>query len=98
MYLFRNLNHKFSNYLLSDRIVFCIYMKKYGMQVSQMNEPLQRVTIFSLEKLIVVTCIAYTIRVFIHYIHISLARYVFLTKNELKQIGLFTPGQWEIFY
>ncbi|CAF1132311.1 unnamed protein product [Rotaria sordida] len=43
------------------------------------------------KRLIIVTCILYTIRVFIHYIHISLARYVFLTKNELKQIGLFTP-------
>ncbi|CAF3220897.1 unnamed protein product [Rotaria sp. Silwood2] len=43
------------------------------------------------KRLIVVTCVLYTIRVFIHYIHISLARYVFLTKNELKQLGLLAP-------
>jgi hypothetical protein len=49
--------------------------------------------LFLLEKLIIVTCIAYTFRVLAHYIHISLARYVFLTKNELKQLGLYAPGE-----
>lgn len=34
------------------------------------------------------TCIAYTLRVLAHYVHLALAKYVFLTKTELKQIGL----------
>ncbi|CAF1571423.1 unnamed protein product [Rotaria magnacalcarata] len=47
--------------------------------------------IWNAKRFIVVTCLVYTIRVFIHYIHISLARYVFLTKIELKQLGLLSP-------
>ncbi|UJR13953.1 hypothetical protein I4U23_000956 [Adineta vaga] len=47
--------------------------------------------IWNAKKFIIVTCIAYTIRVIVHYIHISLAKYIFLTKNELKQLGLYTP-------
>ncbi|CAF3807825.1 unnamed protein product [Rotaria socialis] len=47
--------------------------------------------IWNAKRFIVVTCFLYTIRVFVHYIHISLARYVFLTKNELKQLGLLSP-------
>jgi hypothetical protein len=46
-----------------------------------------------LEKFVIVTCIAYTFRVLIHYIYISLARYVFLTNYELRQLGLFAPGK-----
>ncbi|CAF1933694.1 unnamed protein product [Rotaria magnacalcarata] len=47
--------------------------------------------IWNAKRFIVVTCLVYTIRVFIHYIHISLARYIFLTKIELKQLGLLSP-------
>ncbi|CAF4442098.1 unnamed protein product, partial [Adineta steineri] len=43
------------------------------------------------KRFIIVTCIAYTIRVLVHYMHISLAKYVFLTQNELKQLGLYIP-------
>jgi hypothetical protein len=48
---------------------------------------------FCLERFIIVTCIAYTFRVLIHYIYISLARYVFLTKNELRQLGFYEAGR-----
>jgi hypothetical protein len=53
----------------------------------------EKLILFRLEKLIIVTCIAYTIRVLAHYTHISLAKYVFLTNNELKQLGLLSPGE-----
>ncbi|CAF1231210.1 unnamed protein product [Adineta steineri] len=49
--------------------------------------------IWNAKRFIIVTCIAYTIRVLVHYMHISLAKYVFLTQNELKQLGLYVPEQ-----
>ncbi|CAF1171935.1 unnamed protein product [Adineta steineri] len=49
--------------------------------------------IWNAKRFIIVTCIAYTIRVLVHYMHISLAKYVFLTQNELKQLGLYAPEQ-----
>jgi hypothetical protein len=48
---------------------------------------------FCLERFIIVICIGYTVRVLLHYMHISLARYVFLTKNELRQLGFYTAGK-----
>lgn len=45
-----------------------------------------------LERFIIVACVAYTIRLFVHYFQLAFASYVFLTKNELKQLGLLAPG------
>ncbi|CAF1445050.1 unnamed protein product [Adineta ricciae] len=47
--------------------------------------------IWNAKKFIIVACIGYTIRVIAHYMNISLAKYIFLTKNELKQLGLPMP-------
>jgi hypothetical protein len=71
-------------------------MIKYGMLVRKKNLSFDNKISFSffLERFIILTCIAYTFRVLIHYIHASLARYVFLTKNELKQLGLVAPGNF----
>jgi len=68
-------------------------MIKYGMLVRKKNFLFEnKISFFFVERFIIATCIAYTFRVIIHYIHLSLARYVFLTINELKQLGLYTLG------
>ena len=52
---------------------------------------------FLIEKFIIVICIAYAVRLFIQYLQLALSSYVFLTKNELKQLGFNVPGRCELF-